>query len=128
MTEAKSASKQPRSDHAGEKSSPELAGISTKSGVEKEQRFVVVEVDNKQLVRELQGDIKEKDKMINKLSEQLRVFTKTAANVEKIVQHSKLQSGQIVKLKKQLEVAEAVSFQCIYVYIVQYRTLCTYYY
>ena len=106
-TEAKSTSKR-RSDLAGEKSSPELAGVVMTGGVDD---------DNEDLVRELQRDIEEKDKKIKKLSEQLQGFMQTASNVEKIVEHSKGQSGEIFKLKKKLEVAEAVSFQCTSIYL-----------
>lgn len=111
-TEGKPTSKR-RSDPAGEKFSPELAGVATTGDVEKHRFLGSVEGDNEgKLVRELQRDIKEKDKKIKKLTEQLQGFMQTASNVEKIVEHSKGQSGQILKLKKQLEVAEAVSFQC----------------
>lgn len=112
MTEVQPTSKR-RSDHAGEKSSPELEGVAATSGVEKEQLLGSVEGDTELLVKELRRDIRERDKKIKKLSDQLQEFMQTASNVEKIVEHSKGQSGEILKLKKQLEVAVAV--RCLYI-------------
>ena len=61
---------------------------------------------DKEVVEKLQRAVKEKDKKIKSLSDQLQLLMHTATNVEKIVKHSKGQSGEIARLKKQLEVAE----------------------
>ena len=66
-------------------------------------------VDNEE-VEKLRRAVKERDKKIKKLSDQLQSFMQTANDVEKIVKHSKDQSGEIVRLKRQLEVAEAEVF------------------
>ena len=58
-------------------------------------------------VGRLQRAVKERDRKIKKLSDQLQTFIQTATDMGKIVQHSKGQSGEIARLKKQLEVAEA---------------------
>ena len=60
----------------------------------------------KEVVEKLQRAVKERDKKIKRLSDQFQSFMQTATDVEKIVKHSKDQSGEIARLKKQLEVAE----------------------
>lgn len=62
---------------------------------------------DKEAVEKLQRAVKDRDKKIKKLSDQLQSFMRTATDVEKIVKHSKDQSEEIVRLKRKLEVAEA---------------------
>ena len=67
---------------------------------------------DKEVVEKLQQAVKEKDKKIKKLSDHLQSLMQTATDVEKIVKHSKGQSGEIARLKKQLEVAETEVNTC----------------
>jgi DNA repair exonuclease SbcCD ATPase subunit len=61
---------------------------------------------DKEVVEKLQRTVKERERKIKQLSDQLQSFMQTATDVEKIVKHSKDQSGEIARLKKQLEDAE----------------------
>lgn len=60
----------------------------------------------KELVEELQRAVEERDKKIHKLTDQLQSLSQTATTVAAVVKHSKDQSGEIVRLKKELEAAE----------------------
>lgn len=61
---------------------------------------------DKEVVENLQEALKERDQKIKRLSSQLESVLRTATDVEKIVKHSKDQSGEIARLKKQLEIAD----------------------
>ena len=91
------------------RSSPELGA----GGVISEHRLGGIEDSQKELVEELQRAVKEKDKLIEKMSSQLQTLTQTMTNLMKMMKHSKGQSGEILRLKKELEAAVAeVKFQC----------------
>ena len=76
----------------------------------------------KEMVEKLRRAVKERDKRIKKLGDQLQSFIQTATDLEKIVKHSKDQSGEIARLKKQLEVA-GTEVQHMYMYM--YTCTCT---
>ena len=71
---------------------------------------------DKEVMEKLRRAVKERDKRIKKLGDQLQSFVQTATDVEKIVKHSKDQSGEIARLKKQLEVA-GTEVQHMYMYV-----------
>ena len=73
-------------------------------------------------MEKLRRAVKERDEKIKKLSSKLQSFMKTAAEVEKIVKHSKDQSGEIARLKKQLEVAETEVYLYTHILLYMYMT------
>ena len=89
-----------------EPSSMAVASIGVSGDVLDDRYLESGESVREEAVEKLQRAVKERDEKIKRLSDHLQSLMQTATNVEKIVKHSKDQSGEIARLKKQLEVAE----------------------
>ena len=70
----------------------------------KDQQDGIFSQDNPESLRKA---VKERDQKIKMLSDQLQSFMHTASNVEKISRHAKEQSGEIARLRSQLQDTEA---------------------